>query len=348
MTSPPSPTRHNPGADWERLPSPEAAGLGAADVAALEEVLFGLPTTALLVIRSGRIAYSYGDIVQSSYLASARKSILSMLFGNHVANGTIDLDLTLGELGIDDAGGLLPIEKTATIRHLLMSSSGVYAPAGSPGANDATPPRGSKQPGSHFHYNNWDFNVAGAVFQQLTGKSVFQAFAEDLAGPLQMQDFDPARQRMLGYEANPPRFKAYHMFLSARDMARLGLLMINGGRWNGKQIVPEAWIAESTALRVKAEDVAANSPLGYAYLWWVPSESRKGPAWVGAFQASGNFGQAILCLPAIDTVVVQRRAVPDELAIARNLGRTRIEPPSVSAADRLRIADMVVDAITAG
>ena len=85
-------------------------------------MLYKLPTTSMMVVVSGKVVYSYGDIGQISYLASARKSILSMLYGKYVANGTINLDRTLGELDIDDDGGLLPIEKTARVRDLLTAS----------------------------------------------------------------------------------------------------------------------------------------------------------------------------------------------------------------------------------
>jgi CubicO group peptidase (beta-lactamase class C family) len=295
---------------------------------------------------SGKVLYRYGEISQVSYLASARKSILSMLYGKYVANGTINLDVAIGELGIEEADGLLTIEKTARIRDLLISSSGVYHPAGSPGGDDANvPPRGSQRPGTYFLYNNWDFNVAGAVFEKLTGQTIFEAFATELAGPLQMQDFQPSRQRKMGYQ-DQSRYLAYHFFLSGRDMARLGLVMARGGQWKGQEIVPASWVKESTRQYVKAADmhgVFKSGPAGYAYLWWIP-ESRTTPVWTGSFLASGNFGQYLLVLPALDMVIVHRRAVTDEFAVARNLGKTMFEPPRLTQSDFLKLADMVVSA----
>jgi len=336
------PAATTPAADWDSAASPETAGFKSAGLAAVELKLVTLPTTALMIVADGRIAYRYGDIAQACYLASARKSVLSMLYGKYVANGTIDLDRTMGELGIDEADGLLPIEKTARIRDLLIASSGVYHAAGSPGADPDTPPRGSQKPGSHFHYNNWDFNVLGAVFEKLTGKTVFAALAQDLVAPLQMQDFQLPRQRMMGFE-NQSRYLAYHLFLSARDMARIGLVMARGGNWNGQQLVPADWVRESTKLRVPADAVGRGGGLGYGYLWWIPT-TRTTPQWAGAFMASGQFGQFILVLPAIDMVIVHRRAVTDEYAIARNLGKTEFEPTRVLAPDFLKIADMIVAA----
>jgi CubicO group peptidase (beta-lactamase class C family) len=251
-----------PGADWEKAASPEAAGFRSSGFEALEAQLVTLPTTAFMVVSGGRVTYTYGDVAQASDLGSARKSVLSMLFGKYVANGTINLDRTMADLGIDEADGLLPIEKTARIRDLLIASSGVYHAAGSPGDDPNTPPRGSKQPGTFFHYNNWDFNVLGAVFEKLSGKTVFQALDEELARPLQMQDFQLSRQRMMGFE-NQSRFLAYHLFLSARDMARLGLVMARGGDWNGRQVVPAAWVKESTEPHVPASSVGRGGELSY-------------------------------------------------------------------------------------
>lgn len=338
------PPRRAPGKAWERV-SPAAAGFDPALFNQLEEKLYSWPTTALLVVRGGKVAYSYGDVAQVSYLASARKSVLSLLYGKYVANGTIDLQRTLADLGIDDDGGLLPIEKTATIRDLLISSSGVYHPAGSPGSGSDMPPRGSKKPGTFFCYNNWDFNVAGTVFEQLTGQTVFEALADDLAGPLGFEDFDPARQRMLGFEPRRSRHLAYHLFLSGRDMARLGVMALNRGGWHGGQIVPENWMRESTKPQVANTAASGQPPVGYGYLWWLPRSDKAPEKWQGAFQATGNYGQYILGLPAIDTVIVHRRAVSDEFAIARNHGRTSATPAG-GGADFRAIAEAVVNAAT--
>ena len=86
-------------------------------------------TTGLVVVDRGRVVYQYGDIQELSYVASVRKSILAMLYGSWVENGTIKLDTTLEELNIDDIGGLLPTEKKATINDVITARSGVYHPA---------------------------------------------------------------------------------------------------------------------------------------------------------------------------------------------------------------------------
>jgi CubicO group peptidase (beta-lactamase class C family) len=335
-----------PGLEWDRYDRPEEAGFDAGALAALDGTLDSLPTTALMLCKGGRVVHSYGDVAEPSYLASTRKSILSMLYGPHVAKGTIDLSLTLEQLGIDDVNGLTPAERQATLRDVLKSSSGVYYPAGSPGGDDAgTPPRGSQAPGAYFHYNNWDFNVAGAIFEQLTGTSVHDALRDQLALPLGFQDFDRERQRMLGYP-DKSRFLAYHMFLSARDMARIGLLALRRGDWGGQQLIPAAWMEESTRTHIRAEEMPGkyhNGPYGYGYYWWTPRNPA--PAWRGSFQASGHFGQFLLCLPAVDLVIVHRRAVSDAKAMARNAGLDKTEEPAVSATQFLRLAEAALAAM---
>src|SRR5260221_9703338 len=146
-----------------------------------------------------------------------------------------------------------------------------------------------------------------------------------------VQDFQLSRQRMMGFE-NQSRYLAYRLFLSARDMARIGLVMARGGNWNGQQLVPADWVKESTRQHLAPEQMGRGGGLGYGYLGWIPT-TRTTPEWAGAFLASGQFGQFILVLPAIDPVIVHRRAVTDEYAVARNLGKTEFEPTRVLAPD---------------
>jgi CubicO group peptidase (beta-lactamase class C family) len=137
------------------------------------------------------------------------------------------------------------------------------------------------------------------------------------------------------------------MVLSCRDLARLGLVMINGGVWKGQQIIPKAWVKECTTLRWTAGDmVSRKGQTGYAYMWWKPSEGRKDPEWAESFLAYGKWGQFILGLPAIDTVIVHQRAVTDEFNVAFNLGLTTATPAGCEFTDNdfLAIADAILAA----
>jgi CubicO group peptidase (beta-lactamase class C family) len=329
--------------DWSRHASLAEAGLSPLKMKSVEAVVFPLETSSMLILKKGKIAYSYGDIDTPSYLASARKSILAMLFGKYVLRGTINLDRTMGDLGIDDIGVLTTEEKTATIRDLLTARSGVFHAAGSPGSSSNGPVRGSHTRGSYFYYNNWDFNVIGAIFEKLTGKSIFEAFRDDLAIPLRLQDFDFNRQRMLGFKPARSKYLAYHFFLSCRDMARIGQLVANRGNWYGQQLIAAEWIDEMTKTRVSASETRTDS--GYAYLWWKPDETRTGAAWRGSSMALGNYGQNILVMPAVDMVIVHRRYVTDEFAIARNLGETNTDKTGVSNTQFMQICDLIVGAL---
>jgi hypothetical protein len=77
----------NPGKAWERVSSPEDAGFHSSGLDAAKRLLFTKPTTSLMVVKEGRIVYSYGEMSHVSYLASARKSVLSMMYGNYVVKG---------------------------------------------------------------------------------------------------------------------------------------------------------------------------------------------------------------------------------------------------------------------
>ena len=138
---------------------------------------------------------------------------------------------------------------------LLSARSGVYHAAANGGDDaSAAPARGSQKPGSYFLYNNWDFNAAGTVFEQLTGRSIYRSFADDLATPLALEDFDLARHKRSG-NARLSQHLAYPFFLSTRDMARLGYLMLKEGNWRGQQLIPADWVSQMTQQRTPSTDM---------------------------------------------------------------------------------------------
>ena len=252
----------------------------------------------------------YGDVQAVSYLASVRKSVLAILFGNYVASGKIRLNKTLAALGIDDVGGLTSGEKQATIRDLLTARSGVYHPASNAGDDLASaPPRGSQQPGTYFLYSNWDFNALGTIFEKETGRDIYDALESDLARPLGMQDFDRATHRKSG-DARRSQHLAYHMNLSTRDMARIGYLMLRDGTWAGKQVTPRAWVHEITRVFTPVARmnpaVRRKGPWGYGYLWWVWDGPMAAGAYRGAYTGLGAVGQHITVLPVLDLVVAHK------------------------------------------
>jgi CubicO group peptidase (beta-lactamase class C family) len=303
-----------PGADWERIAKPESVGFSTARLAALRGWLASIDTTSMFVTVGGRVLFEYGDVTHLSYLASVRKSVLAMLYGKYVEDGTIKLDTTLKELRFSDVGGLLPRELEATIEHLITARSGVYHPASNAGdSTGSAPPRGSQAPGTYYLYNNWDFNAAGAVFEKLTGRDIYDAVETDLARPIGMQDFDRKAQQKSGDPARSQHM-AYHMFLSVRDMARIGLLMSRDGSWNGQQVVPRAWAQTIRSLVTPLHEMnppdyralGSGQRWGYGYMWWVWDAPNSPGPFRGAYTGMGAGGQFITVLPEFDMVVAYK------------------------------------------
>jgi CubicO group peptidase (beta-lactamase class C family) len=305
-----------PGAEWQRVDANEA-GFSEAKLDVLRAWLKTQKTTGLVVVSGGRVALEHGDVARVGKVASVRKSILAMLYGRYVESGEIDLDRTVVDVGLEDTTPFLPLEREATLRHVLLARSGVYLPSGTPSLDPLMPARGSHQPGTFFQYSNWDFNAAGAAFEKLTGRDIYEALETDLARPLGMQDFSRARQEK--HDLPPSRFPEYAMYLSARDMARIGLLMLNRGNWNGKQLLPARWVDEITTLVTPEDQIrpviagrAFANRWGYGTLWWVWDAPNvrgavTGP-YQGAYTAMGAYGQYITVLPVLDVVVAHQVA----------------------------------------
>ena len=307
------------GVALEKHSNLEGTGFTSQRLDALTKYLANkLETTGMIILKDGKVLYEYGDIQDVGYLASCRKSILSILYGKYVENGTIDLNQTIGEIGIDEDKGLLDLEKTATVDHIINSRSGVfYQPANGGYDKDNILTRGSVQPGEYFVYNNWDFNVAGYIFEKKVGKSIYQELEEQLAIPLGFQDWNIKNQKKR-YRKNKSRYPAYHMYISARDMAKIGQLMLNKGKWNGKQIISEKWIEKITTTVTPTQTVNErygrnpSSPyqFSYGYMWWLVDNFKQHPNFEGAYSATGWGGQFLTVIPKLNIVVAHKYKVP--------------------------------------
>ena len=267
-----------------------------------------LGTAALMILTDGEIVAAWGNIERTYLLHSIRKSMLSLLYGVYVEKRLIDLSKTLKELEIDDISPLTDLEKRATINDLLKSRSGVYHDAASVSLSDAAgrPARGSYDPDENFYYNNWDFNVLGTIFEQETGIGIFDALALHLAGPLGMKDFDLNKMYHI-YESERSMHSAYHMRISARDLALVGQLVLQKGRWEGEQIIPSDWISDSTF--PYSDFNRAGTGGGFGYMWWIATGSDLSDELEiedGAVSGSGSGGHKLTILPSINTVVVHR------------------------------------------
>jgi CubicO group peptidase (beta-lactamase class C family) len=291
------------------LIAPEAAGWSSAKLEQAKAFSDRIGSAAVMVLYDGRVLVSWGQVARKYKVHSIRKPFLGALFGIYAGRGKIDLDATLEQLGIDDIPpSLTPQERSATVRRLLESRSGVYHEAAAESEDMAAsrPARGSHPPGTFFYYNNWDFNTLGTIFEQLTGTKIFEAFKAEIADPVGMEDFS-LEDCAYAYEPAKSRHPAYNFRMSARDMARFGLLYLRKGNWNGRQVVPEKWVEESTrAYSTVSEEMG----VGYGLLWNVV---RPGSPFSnllfdgqGAFYHTGVGVHSLSVLPAQKLVYVYR------------------------------------------
>lgn len=319
-----------PGKSWEHVSSPDAAGWSSDALKAAREYAATINTEAVMIVAGGRVVDEWGPTSTPFNIHSIRKSLLSALYGIHVADGEIDLSKTMGDLGMDDnAPSLTDDEKQATIHDLLKARSGIYHPAlyETAGMAAARPPRHSHAPGTFWYYNNWDFNALGFIFEHLTKRNLFRDFQARIAGPIGMEDFRIEDTEYVGGADSV--YPAYPFRLTARDMARFGLLFLRNGRWGWRQIVPADWVADS----VKSYSDAGESG-GYGYLWWIAANGRHLPGVSlpdGSYSARGAGGHYILVIPAYDLVIVHRV-------------NTDIRGRSVSGAEFGRLVKLILDA----
>jgi CubicO group peptidase (beta-lactamase class C family) len=288
---------------------PEDVGYSSAKLEEVKEIAETSGFDAMIVLYDGKILFSWGEVSTNYYVHSIRKPFLSALYGIHVSNGNINMDATLEELNIDDIPpSLTHEEKQATVRHLLQSRSGVYheAAAEMQSMIDERPERGSHPPGTFYYYNNFDFNVAGVIYEQETGTKIFEEFKHKIASPIGMQDFT-VENCHYHYELEKSKHPAYIFRMSARDMARFGALYQKQGNWEGKQIIPENWIEESTTIYSIADTTYGAC---YGYMWGIIPKGSETSERFGGYQIIYHTGlggvQALIIIPELSLVMVQR------------------------------------------
>lgn len=287
--------------------SPEEVGYSSEKLEEAEAFAEKSGYAAVMALCDGKVFFHWGDIAKNYWCHSIRKPFLSALIGIQVARNNISLDTTLEDLNIDDApSSLTSEEKKAKIEHLLMSRSGVYheAAAESQIMIDTRPERGSHPPDTFFYYNNWDFNALGTIFEQEADEDIFEAFKREIADAVGMEDFRVGSCDYQ-YELDRSVHPAYHFRMSARDMARFGVLYQKSGRWKGSQIIPEAWIDESTTAYSIMDEI---SGIGYGYMWKIiPEDSEIGQmiGYPGYFHTGAGV-HALIVIPELRLVIVER------------------------------------------
>lgn len=160
------------------------------------------------------------------------------------------------------------------------------------------------EPGTLHHYNSVDTQVLGMLLRESTGRTIADYMTEKLWHPLGMES---DAYWMLDSESMEMAFGGLNA--TARDYAKLGELYRLGGRWEGRQIVPRAWVHASVtpdAPHLTPEAKAESDfPVGYGYQWWIPAGDE------GEYAAIGVYNQFIYVNPSRDVVIVKLSAFSD-------------------------------------
>lgn len=266
---------------------------------------------SLLVVQKNRLVleeyfYGYGmDDLHS--IASCTKSITSMLLGLALDQGLIKgVDAPVLDYFPDYRAEATKGWSSVKLSHLLSMTAGlgwsqkelmqgmgpVFGGNGLKGFKSLLSRAPVHEPGAKWNYSSPDVNLLGRVISQATGMKA-DIFAEKhLFKPLGIQTYDWSRY---GKKDGYPNL-AGSLWLRPRDMAKIGVLILNRGRWNGKQLISQEWIQTSCTPQADTGDEKE----GYGYLWWLMNL----PKGKRIIQARGWGSQFILIDPELQRVIV--------------------------------------------
>ena len=295
--------------------------------AAMEKYLQGakdkkLNIQSVMVLQHGKVLYEKwlngGEPQTPHVLNSVSKTFTSAAVGLAIGEGLLSLDDKVISFFPDDLPDS-PSEnlKKVTVRNLLTMNSG----------HDSEPKRGKDgeswvksflawpiehEPGTYYCYNSLGTYMLSAIVQKVTGQKVVDY--------LQPRLFDPLGIEAPRWEESPQGINCggWGLYLKTEDLAKMGQLLLQGGKWNGKQILPAEYVAEATRAQVpcqpswiRADRIAESGltpensdwVLGYGYQVWRCRHN--------AYRADGAGGQYIIVIPDKDAVVVNTASLQD-------------------------------------
>jgi len=298
-----------------RTSSPEEQGMDSEMLAKMQENILvrDLRIDSVQIIRNGYLVldschHPFGE-QDRHIIHSCTKSIMSLLIGIALDQGCIDsLDQPVLSFFPDRKVKNLSEEKKAlTLRHLLTMSTGLdsrdsylYRWEGLAGMRAAGDWTGyildlpmAAEPGTRFDYSNMASFLLSSIITETTGRTALAFARENLFGPLGITDVrwpsDP-RGNNIGWG---------EMRLQPLDLAKIGWLVLNGGRWEDRQIVPADYLEQAVSEQIDAGTLQRS----YGFQWWV-----KEP---GLFMALGYGGQYLIVSPEKNLVAVFTSALED-------------------------------------
>jgi CubicO group peptidase (beta-lactamase class C family) len=320
-----------PTAGW-RTARPEDHGIDPARLAEADtEIFTKLPDVySLLVVRHGYLVYEKyyagSDATANFGLRSVTKNFASAMIGIALRDGYLkSVDQKVADLlpelfaQVDDAR-----KADITVRHLLNMTSGfawdetnAYLPL-PPGQSVGQAIVGlplESAPGSQFNYSSAASQLLSIVFTRVTGKTMWDVAARELFTPIGIPNTHwPADQ-----DGNSEAYSG--LVMPARELAKFGFLYLNGGAWDGRQIIPADY-ARASVDRNAAVPVPDDGL--YGYLWWLVEDRGH-----QAFMAAGYGGQYVYIAPDLDLLVVMTgnpRVAQDAQQASRYIIRDYIVP----------------------
>lgn len=295
-----------PDGEW-RVSTPEEQGMDSGALADMINSIdeSGMNVNSVTIIRNGYLVsetyfYPYQKGIKHA-MNSCTKSLLSAVVGNAVEDGKLSLDGKVLDCFGSDIANVDARKQDMTVRDLISMTSGFDWHIGERDTTNEMLQSGdwakftldlpmAGEPGKAFNYCNGAANIMSSIVQNAQGKNAAELFSEQLS-ELGITDFCwgiSPEGTSIGYSGT---------FMLPDDAAKFGYLYLNGGKWNGKQLVPESWVEESTKQHASADW----NPLlpGYGYLWWITSFSG-----YDGYAAMGYGGDYIFVVPDKELVAV--------------------------------------------
>jgi CubicO group peptidase (beta-lactamase class C family) len=293
--------------------APEAQGVPSAAmsdfVSALDRQIDGMHS--VMVVRHGQVIaegwWAPYDAEHNHVLYSLSKSFTSTAVGLAVAEGKLSIDDEVLKFFPDDApadpsGNL----KAMRVRDLLIMSTG-HQDEPSAAADVISPKSFLAQPvphppGTHFKYNTAATFMQSAIVQKVTGQTVLDFLRPRLFEPLGIE------QPVWDANFQGISLGGYGLRVRTEDIAKLGQLYLQKGRWNGKQLLPAEWVAMATSKQTSnGSNPKSDWNQGYGFQFWRCRHN--------AFRGDGAFGQYCVVMPDQDAVVAITSGVKDMQAV---------------------------------